>query len=134
MDKLPTHTTMRIHKVTAKKLRQIYAETGEAQIDIMERLVEAEIQRMNEQRKDQAYYDMLTTGLSKENETLLTVGLPLTCNADSVDVYHYITDVRKLPVNDENFKNVGFAFKKWYKETYPDEYATVETAMFDHWR
>lgn len=114
MDKLPTHTTMRIHKITAKKLRKIYGETSEPQIDIVERLVEAEFQRMNEQEEERKAYDALTTGLSKHNDQLLTVGLPMTCDADSTDVEYFIINVYKQPVDDDNYIEVGHKFKDWY--------------------
>lgn len=81
-----------------------------------------------------AQYRELTKGLSEKNDQLLTLGLPMTCNADSTDVEHFIVNVWSLPVTDDNYVEVGHAFKRWFKEAYPHEYATPETMMFNRWR
>lgn len=74
-------------------------------------------------------YRRLTAGLSDTNEMALTVGLPMTCNADSVDVEVFIVEHYKRPVTDDNFKQVGNEFRKWFRET-----ATEDTARFNPWR
>lgn len=82
------------------------------------------------QEKFYKRYDELTTGLSKENQQLFTLGLPMTCNADSVDVENYIVNEYKQPVDDNNFIEVGYMFKAWYKEKYPTEYAALRQPIF----
>jgi hypothetical protein len=81
-----------------------------------------------------AEYRRLTTGLSDANEISLTVGLPMACNADSVDVETFVVEHWCKPVTDENFVAVGHEFKKWFREVAPAEYATAETARFTPWR
>jgi hypothetical protein len=81
-----------------------------------------------------AEYRRLTADLSDTNEMALTVSLPMTCNADSTDVEVFVVEHYKQPVTNDNFKQVGNEFRKWFRETAPNEYATAETARFNPWR
>lgn len=79
-------------------------------------------------------YHALTGNLSQKEDQLLTVALPMTINADTMDVENFIVNVWQQPVTDDNYIEVGHAFKKWFKENHPEEYATKETMMFNSWR
>ena len=46
------YTQLRIWKDSLKKLRLIYAETGESMISIVDRLATQELKRINEHRQD----------------------------------------------------------------------------------
>jgi len=92
------------------------------------------IKQKSAQEAFYAEYNRLTADLSDYNEQALTLALPIQCNADTPAVEEFIVNHWKQPVTDGNFKEVGFAFKRWFKENYPDEYATPETAMFNPWR
>lgn len=80
-----------------------------------------------------AEYAKLTANLSNRNEQLLAVALPTQCNADSTDVEEFIVNHWKRPVDDSNFKQVGEAFKAWFRETAPDEYRDPTMARFYRW-
>lgn len=81
-----------------------------------------------------AEYRRLTADLSEANNAALFVGLPMHCHADSVDVEEFIVHHWGQPVTDTNFVEVGHAFKRWFREVAPHEYATEETARFNPWR
>lgn len=81
-----------------------------------------------------AEHRRLTAGLSKQNDLEFFVRLPMTCNADSTDVEVFVVEHYKQPVTDDNFKQVGNEFRKWFQETAPNEYATEETDRFNPWR
>lgn len=72
----------------------------------------------------------LTKDLSPLNYQALMIGLPMFIGADSLDVETYIVDHFGEPVTDDNYKEVGFGFKRWYKENYPTEYHDPEMEMF----
>ena len=74
-------------------------------------------------------YDELTATLSKANETLLTVSLPMLCNADTDAVEEFIVNHWQQPVTDENFEKIGHAFKRWFGERYPEEYVNSNFAL-----
>lgn len=74
-------------------------------------------------------YDNLTATLSRDNETLLRVGLPALCNADTDDVEHFIVEHWQKPVDDNNFEHVGHEFKRWFGERYPEEYVSSNFAL-----
>lgn len=44
------HTTIRIWKQTLKKLRMIYALTGESMVVILERLIDTELKRLQREQ------------------------------------------------------------------------------------
>lgn len=74
-------------------------------------------------------YDTLTANLSQHNETLLTISLPMICNADSDAVEEFIVNHWKQPVDNSNFEQVGHEFKRWFGERYPEEYVNSNFAL-----
>jgi hypothetical protein len=59
-----TSTHTRIYAHTLQNLRRIYAETGEAQIEILDRLIEAEWKRI----QDENHQDVQVQAISVEKE------------------------------------------------------------------
>ena len=81
-------------------------------------------------RRSNARLEELTKDLSRQNYHALMIGLPMLIGADSLDVETYIVDHFGQSVIDENYKEVGFGFKRWYKKTYPTEYHDPDVDMF----
>lgn len=74
-------------------------------------------------------YETLTANLSGDNKTLLTISLPILCNADTDAVIEFIVNHWRKPVDDGNFEEVGHEFKRWFGERYPEEYVNSNFAL-----
>ena len=50
--KTPEHTTMRVWKKTLKKIRMIYALTGDSMVEILDRAIAVELKKVQDEQAE----------------------------------------------------------------------------------